>query len=73
MIGLTAKGISLSAHVGGVIVGFGAGAALVARSPWPAAAVDALTAHVVTVLNVAVTEITDATEGHALTALLAGS
>jgi len=32
MIGLTAKGISLSAHVGGVIVGFGAGAALLAGS-----------------------------------------
>jgi rhomboid protease GluP len=32
MIGLTAKGISLSAHVGGVIVGFGVGAALLAGS-----------------------------------------
>jgi rhomboid protease GluP len=30
MIGLTTKGISLSAHAGGVIVGFGAGAALLA-------------------------------------------
>lgn len=30
MIGLTTKGISLSAHIGGVIVGFGAGAALLA-------------------------------------------
>jgi rhomboid protease GluP len=32
MIGLTAKGISLSAHAGGVIVGFGVGAALLAGS-----------------------------------------
>ena len=32
VIGLTAKGISLSAHVGGVIVGFGVGAALLAGS-----------------------------------------
>jgi hypothetical protein len=39
----------------------------------PAAAGDALTAHAMTVRDVALTEITDATEGHALTTLLAGS
>jgi len=34
---------------------------------------DALAAHVGTALNVALTEINDATEGHVLTELLAGS
>jgi hypothetical protein len=45
-------------------------ASLLARTPWSEAAVDALTAHVVTVLNVALTSVTDATEGHALAELL---
>jgi hypothetical protein len=42
-----------------------------AASPWAAAAIDAVTAHVVTVLNVALTQITDATEAHALDVLTA--
>jgi hypothetical protein len=42
-----------------------------ANSPWAPAAIDAVTAHVVTVLNVALTEITDTTEAHALGTLLA--
>jgi hypothetical protein len=42
-----------------------------ANSPWAPASIDALAAHVVTVLNVALTEITDATESTALGALLA--
>ena len=39
-------------------------------SPWFDGALDALTAHVVSVLNIALTEITDATELHALGKLL---
>jgi hypothetical protein len=45
-------------------------AALLAKTAWSEAAVDALTAHVVTVLNVALTSVTDATEAHALAGLL---
>lgn len=48
-------------------------AACLARTAWASAAVDALAAHAVTVLNVALTSVTDATEAHALGALLAGS
>jgi len=47
-------------------------AGLVARAPWSAAALDALVAHVVTVLNIALTSVTDATEAHALGGLLQG-
>jgi hypothetical protein len=45
-------------------------AALLAKTAWSEAAVDALTAHVVTVLNVALTSVTDTTEAHALAGLL---
>ena len=45
--------------------------ALAARSPWAAGAIDALVAHTLTVLNVALTQITDATEATALGRLLA--
>jgi hypothetical protein len=48
-------------------------AACLARTAWADAAVDALTAHAATVLNVALTSVTDATEAHALAALLARS
>jgi hypothetical protein len=48
-------------------------AALAARSAWSAAAADALVAHAVTVLNVALTSVTDATEAHALAGLLRGA
>jgi hypothetical protein len=47
-------------------------AGLAAGAPWSAAAVDALTAHVATVLNVALTSVTDATEAHVLGGLLRG-
>ncbi len=47
-------------------------AALAARTAWSEAAVDALAAHVVTVLNVALTSVTDAAEAHALGGLLRG-
>jgi len=39
-------------------------------SPWASAAIDGLTAHVVTVLNVALTTVTDVAELHALGRLL---
>jgi hypothetical protein len=45
--------------------------ALAAQSPWAAGAIDALAAHAVTVLNIALTQITDATEAQALSRLLA--
>jgi len=45
-------------------------AALPGKAVWSEAAVDALTAHIVTVLNVALTSVTDATEAHALAGLL---
>jgi hypothetical protein len=48
-------------------------AAIAARSAWSAAAADALVAHAVTVLNVALTSVTDATEAHALAGLLRGA
>jgi hypothetical protein len=48
-------------------------AACLAGTAWASAAVDALAAHAVTVLNVALTSVTDATEAHALGALLARS
>jgi hypothetical protein len=41
-------------------------AARVAGSPWAPAAIDALVAHVVTLLNVGLTEVTDAAEASAL-------
>jgi hypothetical protein len=44
--------------------------ALLARSPWAQVAVDALVAHAVTVLNAALTEVTDASETAALQGLL---
>jgi hypothetical protein len=47
------------------------GAALAANSPWATAALDAIVAHGVTVLNVALGEVTDAAEQHAIGALLA--
>ncbi len=46
------------------------GAALAAGSPWAPAALDAVVAHGVTVLNVSLGAVTDAAEGHALRALL---
>jgi hypothetical protein len=45
-------------------------AAQLAGSAWASDAIDLLTAHVVTVLNVALAEVTDSTEAHALGALL---
>lgn len=48
-------------------------AALVAKTAWSEAAVDALAAHVVTVLNIALTSVTDATEAYALGCLLRGT
>jgi hypothetical protein len=45
-------------------------AAHAARSPWADAAIDAMVAHLVTVLNVALTHITDAAEHHAIFRLL---
>ncbi len=45
--------------------------ALLVRSAWASAALDVVVAHAVTVLNVALTEITDAAEHHAIGALLA--
>ncbi|MBA3539162.1 MAG: hypothetical protein H0T79_06005 [Deltaproteobacteria bacterium] len=45
-------------------------AAQLANSPFAAAALDALAAHVVTVLNAALTDVTDASESHALRVLL---
>ena len=46
--------------------------AMRASSPWAELAIDALIAHSITVLNVARTEITDATELHVLEALIVG-
>ena len=46
-------------------------AALAANSPWASAALDAVVAHGATVLNVALAEVTDAAEAHAIGALLA--
>lgn len=46
------------------------GAALAANSPWAAASLDAIVAHGVTVLNVALTAVTDTAELHAIGALL---
>jgi hypothetical protein len=48
-------------------------AGLVAKQAWSAAALDALVAHVVTVLNIALTSVTDVTEAHALGVLLRGA
>lgn len=48
-------------------------AALAADSPWVTAALDAVVAHGVTVLNVALAEITDAAEENALRGLLAAT
>ena len=45
-------------------------AALAAKSPWAASGVDVVVAHVVTVLNVALSHVTDANEAHALGVLL---
>jgi hypothetical protein len=45
-------------------------AALAAKSPFADAGVDVVVAHLVTVLNVAMTQITDASEAHALGVLL---
>ena len=48
-------------------------AACHARSAWADAALDALAAHAITVLNVGLTDVTDAAESAALGMLLAGS
>lgn len=47
--------------------------AMRAKSPWAPMAIDAVIAHAITVLNVALTDITDATETHVLEALLVGA
>jgi hypothetical protein len=45
-------------------------AACLARTAWHTAAIDALVAHLVCLLNIALTRVTDATEQHALGLLL---
>jgi hypothetical protein len=47
--------------------------AMKANSPWAPMAIDAVLAHVITVLNEARTEVTDDTEQHVLKTLLLGS
>jgi hypothetical protein len=65
------------AHEHGVIILAGEASMLAAvdnarqaRSAWAPAAIDALAAHVVTVLNVELTSVTDAAEAHAVSKLL---
>jgi hypothetical protein len=48
-------------------------AALAAGSPWASAMLDAVVAHGATVLNVALAEVTDAAEAHAIGALLSNA
>nr|MDQ3370777.1 hypothetical protein [Myxococcota bacterium] len=55
---------SLNLHV------LGAAAACGSASPWADAALDLLAAHVITVLNIALTHITDATEAYAIARLV---